>query len=81
MPIWLKKRAYGSLLAKKTDRPRAQTLNDDMRSYDNHGLWKVHTSKILDNNIQGLGSVLLEPTHGRLNTRQQAEKRYESSSP
>lgn len=74
MPLGLSQRAYGSLLGKKkeTRSPRKNTNVNivDCKSYKNDNLWKVHTSRIYENNMKGIGSVLLEPTLGRLRTRQ-----------
>jgi hypothetical protein len=35
--------------------------------------WKIHTSKIVDNNKLGIGSVLQSPTRGLNNSRDPAE--------
>lgn len=70
MPLGLARRAYGSLLDRKPSKAQANTLDVDIPCYENLSIWKVHTDKIIDKNKQGKGSVLLEPTLGRLNTRQ-----------
>lgn len=70
MPLCLSKRAYGDLLEKPSPRAQPKKLDGDMRSYAAEHLWKVHSNKIRDNNMLGIGNVMTEPTYGRMNTRQ-----------